>query len=83
MKKYLNKFLYSLPGFCLSISLSAFSAYEGFNYEDGNLANGTGGTGWMEDTGWGGFPRGNGINNGVAGSSAMVVEAQTLEAPTD
>lgn len=37
----------------------------------------------MEDTGWGGFPRGNGINNGVAGSSAMVVEAQTLEAPTD
>ncbi|MCD8481324.1 MAG: hypothetical protein LR015_00795 [Verrucomicrobia bacterium] len=55
--------------------------YEGFNYPDGNLANSSGGSGWLSNAGWGSFPRGNGIHTGIGGSSAMVVEAQTLNAP--
>lgn len=66
-----------------SVCLSAINVYEGFDYPDGVLGTQGGGTGWMASAGWGGFPRGNGINMGVAGTSAMVVEASTMGAPLD
>jgi len=64
-------------------SLSAVEAYEGFDYEVGLLGNSNGGSGWESDYGWGRFPRGNGISNGIGGSSSNVVVSDSLIPPAD
>jgi hypothetical protein len=76
--------------YCTLTALVAFSAaqgmqiYEGFNYPIPGDLVGSGGVGWS--SGWGTFPRGNGLNQGVGGEgsiTAVDILTQSIDAPSD
>ncbi|MGC9453191.1 MAG: LamG domain-containing protein [Oceanipulchritudo sp.] len=81
MKNKLYPTLTSLLAFCAAYGVQV---YEGFDYTIPGDLVGSGGIGWS--TGWGTFPRGGGLNQGIGGEgsiTAIDVQAETIAAPTD